>query len=179
MDTRLFSETSTKLAVILRQLCHDGSELLPDWSSSVETAFVLTDSLTNSLCVDPKEKAELEKLAVDLWNKTSIIKSKGNLQTHVYAKLRHISFQVVAFFNESVSEDRALKKQILMGLKATRGWIDYKEVEFADKVLNILNRSTFCMSLTFRDTKSTFCMSLTFRDTKSTFCISLTFRDTN
>ncbi|KAK3726438.1 hypothetical protein RRG08_005044 [Elysia crispata] len=129
-----------KLQDVLQELCLIDSELQENWAQLIENALTLVESLTQTLCVDVESRHKLGKLAVNLWNKTVILKTKESIKKQLYGKLRHISFQVIAFLNESGGDIASLKKQVMMGLKTARAWIDVKEFQSAEKVLCILQK---------------------------------------
>ncbi|XP_046374290.2 testis-expressed protein 11-like isoform X1 [Haliotis rufescens] len=83
---------------------------------------------------------QLETCGVSLWNHAVGLKTKGSLSTVTNAKLRHLSFMIVAFANQGVLDEDTLKKQIVMGMKTGRAWIDACQPEQAEIVLNISNQ---------------------------------------
>ncbi|RUS90716.1 hypothetical protein EGW08_001520, partial [Elysia chlorotica] len=125
-----------QLLDVLQELCQVDSELQENWTHLIESALTLAESLTQTLCVDVESRHNLEKLAVQLWNKTVILKTKENIKKQLYGQLRHISFQVIAFLNESGGDPASLKKQVMMGLKTARAWIDVKEFLCAEHILH-------------------------------------------
>ncbi|XP_059142813.1 testis-expressed protein 11-like [Physella acuta] len=138
MDTSLFNErSSSQLIAMLKDICNDKME--STLTSSLEKALQLSNSLKNILCLDLQERTELEHYATKLWNKAVVLNAKKNVQIHAFAKMRQISFQVISFVSESTTDVRDLKKQIVMALKTARAWIDCKEIDMADKVLNTFN----------------------------------------
>uniref|UniRef100_A0A2C9KXZ1 Protein ZIP4 homolog n=1 Tax=Biomphalaria glabrata TaxID=6526 RepID=A0A2C9KXZ1_BIOGL len=130
-----------QLKVILKELSQDGSELLTNWEALINNALSLANSLFHILFLSLAEKAELEELATQLWNKVVILKSKKCLSALSLTKARHVAFQVVTHLYESNNDEMTIKKHVIMALKTARAWIDCKEWENAEKVLYIFHQA--------------------------------------
>ncbi|XP_055889844.1 testis-expressed protein 11-like isoform X2 [Biomphalaria glabrata] len=127
--------------LILKELSQDGSELLTNWEALINNALSLANSLFHILFLSLAEKAELEELATQLWNKVVILKSKKCLSALSLTKARHVAFQVVTHLYESNNDEMTIKKHVIMALKTARAWIDCKEWENAEKVLYIFHQA--------------------------------------
>ncbi|XP_046583412.1 testis-expressed protein 11-like [Haliotis rubra] len=112
------------------------------WLQWLDEALRLISNLHSDYLggIEKTKCITLETNGVSLWNHAVGLKTKGCLSTVTNAKLRHLSFMIVAFANQGVKDEETLKKQIVMGMKTGRAWIDAHQPEQAEIVLNISNQ---------------------------------------
>ncbi|KAK7493018.1 hypothetical protein BaRGS_00015748 [Batillaria attramentaria] len=107
----------------------------------LDTALQKTSELTTGLCVENKSnQSALDNAAVELWNKTVLMKTKGCLPNAAIAKLRQACFRMVTFSCGASKDELALRKQIVMGMKTAKAWIDCQQFENAENVLELVNQ---------------------------------------
>ncbi|XP_041351715.1 testis-expressed protein 11-like [Gigantopelta aegis] len=131
-----------QLQGIINELCRDGSHQTGDWQGLLEKASSLIIDLQNvGLGMLNKTNCiKLENMAVTLWNYAVAMKTKGALSKLSNAKLRNVAFLMVTYANDGSVDEINLKKQIIMGMKTGRAWIDCCQPEAADRVLTITNK---------------------------------------
>ncbi|KAK7107797.1 testis-expressed protein 11-like [Littorina saxatilis] len=137
------SNAASDLQALVADICKEGSHLLPNFVDLLDSAVEKTFELSRGIGAENKStNSALENAAVLLWNKTVVMKTKGVLANMTIAKLRHVAFKMVTFSCSSTNDEMSLRKQILMGMKTSRAWIDCQNFDYAEKVLDLVNQMT-------------------------------------
>ncbi|XP_053398164.1 testis-expressed protein 11-like [Mercenaria mercenaria] len=110
-----------------------------NWTDYLERGIKLCEALPNLESISPEQStqlAEIENIAVGLWNQSVALKTKGMVSVIANAKIRHIAFWMLEFCGQRFENETSLRRQIMMGLKTGRAWLDGNIPDFADKVLS-------------------------------------------
>uniref|UniRef100_A0A8C8Y6Z2 Protein ZIP4 homolog n=1 Tax=Panthera leo TaxID=9689 RepID=A0A8C8Y6Z2_PANLE len=78
------------------------------------------------------QDAQVEEMAVNLWN-WAVTKRVGSvISEEQKAKLRHVACKLVCMCEVSTASEDAIRRQILMNMKTGKGWVDVGNAMMAD-----------------------------------------------
>ncbi|XP_030160668.1 testis-expressed protein 11 [Lynx canadensis] len=78
------------------------------------------------------QDAQVEEMAVNLWN-WAVTKRVGSvISEEQKAKLRHVACKLVCMCEGSTASEDAIRRQILMNMKTGKGWVDVGNAMMAD-----------------------------------------------
>uniref|UniRef100_A0ABI7WUR5 Protein ZIP4 homolog n=1 Tax=Felis catus TaxID=9685 RepID=A0ABI7WUR5_FELCA len=78
------------------------------------------------------QDAQVEEMAVNLWN-WAVTKRVGSIISEEQkAKLRHVACKLVCMCEGSTASEDAIRRQILMNMKTGKGWVDVGNAMMAD-----------------------------------------------
>ncbi|ESO99151.1 hypothetical protein LOTGIDRAFT_238840 [Lottia gigantea] len=125
----------------VQKLCSVKDCLSDCWFDLIEKTTEIVGKFKTSIRdhEDSETTKTLEDSAVKLWNHVVPLKIQGSISNTSNAKLRNICFMILNELNTGVysSTDSMVKRQIIMGIKTARAWIECNELESAETVLNI------------------------------------------
>ncbi|XP_077862518.1 testis-expressed protein 11-like [Saccoglossus kowalevskii] len=80
---------------------------------------------------------EVQSCSVSLWNIAVTRKTGGTISNSLNAKLRHVASTLSFVASAGTSEEFILKRQIMMGIKSGRAWLDCSNPTMAENSLEL------------------------------------------
>ncbi|XP_008565798.1 PREDICTED: testis-expressed sequence 11 protein [Galeopterus variegatus] len=120
---RLASETIENLII------RDNSPGIPE---AIDRLFMDIANINRESMAEIQD-AQVEEMAVNLWN-WAVTKRVGLLISEEQkAKLCHVACKLVCMCEGSVASEEAIQRQILMNVKTGKGWVDVGNTLLADE----------------------------------------------
>ncbi|XP_064134515.1 LOW QUALITY PROTEIN: testis-expressed protein 11 [Loxodonta africana] len=79
------------------------------------------------------QDAQVEKMAVKLWNWAVTKRVASIISEEQKAKLRHVACKLVCMCEGSIPSEEAVRRQILMNMKTGKGWVNVGNAVMADE----------------------------------------------
>ncbi|XP_058147656.1 testis-expressed protein 11 [Dasypus novemcinctus] len=118
-----FKETVENLIV------KDNSSRIPE---AIDRLFMDIENINRESMAEIQD-AQVEEMAVNLWN-WAVTKRDGLIiSDEQKAKLRHVACKLVCMCDVSAPSEETIRRQILMNMKTGKGWVDVGNAVIADE----------------------------------------------
>ncbi|KAF6390942.1 testis expressed 11 [Rhinolophus ferrumequinum] len=108
------------------------SEDSPGIPEAIDRLFMDIENVNRDSMAEIQD-AQVEEMAVNLWN-WAVTKRVGLVITvDDKAKLRHVACRLMSMCESSAASEEALRRQILMNMKTGKGWVDVGNPLMADE----------------------------------------------
>nr|XP_019603464.1 PREDICTED: testis-expressed sequence 11 protein [Rhinolophus sinicus] len=108
------------------------SEDSPGIPEAIDRLFMDVENINRESMAEIQD-AQVEEMAVNLWN-WAVTKRVGLVITvDDKAKLRHVACRLMSMCEGSAASEEALRRQILMNMKTGKGWVDVGNPVMADE----------------------------------------------
>ncbi|XP_047699863.1 testis-expressed protein 11 [Prionailurus viverrinus] len=127
MDERDFRFMDFK-EIVENLIVRDNSPSIPE---AIERLFNDIANINRDSMAEIQD-AQVEEMAVNLWN-WAVTKRVGSvISEEQKAKLRHVACKLVCMCEGSAASEDAIRRQILMNMKTGKGWVDVGNAMMAD-----------------------------------------------
>ncbi|XP_040323645.1 testis-expressed protein 11-like [Herpailurus yagouaroundi] len=114
--------------IVENLIVRDNSPSIPE---AIERLFNDIASINRDSMAEIQD-AQVEEMAVNLWN-WAVTKRVGSvISEEQKAKLRHVACKLVCMCEGSTASEDAIRRQILMNMKTGKGWVDVGNAMMAD-----------------------------------------------
>ncbi|XP_064430278.1 testis-expressed protein 11 isoform X2 [Mirounga angustirostris] len=128
MDNTDFRSMDFK-EIVENLILRDNSPSIPE---AIDRLFADIANINRESMVEIQD-AQLEEMAVNLWN-WAVTKGVGLvISEEQKAKLRHVACKLVCMCGGSAASEEAIRRQILMNMKTGKGWVDVGNAVIADQ----------------------------------------------
>ncbi|XP_026909415.1 testis-expressed protein 11 isoform X2 [Acinonyx jubatus] len=114
--------------IVENLIVRDNSPSIPE---AIERLFNDIANINRDSMAEMQD-AQVEEMAVNLWN-WAVTKRVGSvISEEQKAKLRHVACKLVCMCEGSTASEDAIRRQILMNMKTGKGWVDVGNAMMAD-----------------------------------------------
>ncbi|XP_073741904.1 testis-expressed protein 11 isoform X2 [Callorhinus ursinus] len=125
LDFRFMDFKETVENLILRE----NSPLIPE---AIDRLFADIANINRESMAEIQD-AQIEEMAVNLWNWAVTKRAGLVISEEQKAKLWHIACKLVCMCGGSAASEEAIRRQILMNMKTGKGWVDIGNAVIADQ----------------------------------------------
>ncbi|XP_027464258.1 testis-expressed protein 11 isoform X1 [Zalophus californianus] len=125
LDFRFMDFKETVENLILRE----NSPLIPE---AIDRLFADIANINRESMAEIQD-AQIEEMAVNLWNWAVTKRAGLVISEEQKAKLWHIACKLVCMCEGSAASEEAIRRQILMNMKTGKGWVDIGNAVIADQ----------------------------------------------
>ncbi|XP_032249758.1 testis-expressed protein 11 [Phoca vitulina] len=128
MDNTDFRSMDFK-EIVENLILRDNSPSIPE---AIDRLFADIANINRESMAEIQD-AQIEEMAVNLWN-WAVTKGVGLvISEEQKAKLRHVACKLVCMCGGSAASEEAIQRQILMNMKTGKGWVDVGNAVIADQ----------------------------------------------
>ncbi|XP_037676758.1 testis-expressed protein 11 [Choloepus didactylus] len=116
------------MRIIENLIAKDNSPGIPE---AIDRIFLDIENINRESMAEIQD-AQVEEMAINLWN-WAVTKRVGLIISEEQkAKLRHVACKLVCMCESSAPSEEAIRRQILMTMKTGKGWVDVGNAVLAD-----------------------------------------------